>query len=137
MSHAPPCALPAVAQVVQDQAHPGQEAEAEPPDPAVDPPAHGQHHPVRCGNGLAARRRLRRCVAALRSLRWRLRAAVLPCTLAFLPPAARFSGRLCALGYQRRNWPLWPRHATHALAALARRSYNAKRRHWRRTKLGI
>ena len=109
-----PRALPAVAQVVQDQAHPGQEAEAEPPDPAVDPPAHGQHHPVRCGDGLVGRRLLRRCGAALRSLRWWLRATVLPCTLAFRPPAARFRGRHCALGLQRRNWPLCPPHVTHA-----------------------
>jgi len=73
----------AVAQVLQDQAHLGQEAEAEPAHPPVDPHAHPPtirctHHPVR----RAARRRR-------------------------APPA----------------------HAP--------RSYNAKRRHWRRTKLGI
>merc|ERR1712159_111253 len=36
----------AVTQDVQDQADFVQEDEAEPPDPAVDPSAHWQHHPV-------------------------------------------------------------------------------------------
>ena len=54
----------AVAQVVQDQAHLGEEAEAEPPDPAVDPPAHGQHHPVRFRQTRGAASKL--CSAAAR-----------------------------------------------------------------------
>ena len=115
----PPRALPAVAQVFQDQAHLGQEAEAEPPDPAVDPAAHGQHHPVRCGDGLATRRWLRRCAAALRSSCWQLGAKLLHCTLAFRPPAARLCGGHCALGFQHRNWPLWQPHSTHARRARA------------------
>ncbi|KAG7384423.1 hypothetical protein PHYPSEUDO_002611 [Phytophthora pseudosyringae] len=36
----------AVAQDLPHQAHPRQEGEAEPPDPAVDPSAHGQHDQV-------------------------------------------------------------------------------------------
>merc|ERR1711977_277905 len=38
----------AVPQDIQDQADFVEEDEAEPPDPAVDPSAYWQHHPVQC-----------------------------------------------------------------------------------------
>jgi hypothetical protein len=117
----------AVPKDFQDQEDPGQEAEAEPPHPPVDPHAHGQHHQVRLeppGRGTQER--------PLSSL-WTLRAFFRvrgPRPGGGSPHVHRSPARIAPRSLPTRTVAL-------TLPPPSSFRYNAKRRHWRRTKLGL
>ena len=116
----------AVPKDFQDQEDPGQEAEAEPPHPPVDPHAHGQHHQVRLEPPDEAHKSARSAAWTLAAF-FRVRG---PRPRRGSPPVHRSPARIAPRSLPTR---------TVALTLLSPSSfrYNAKRRHWRRTKLGL
>jgi hypothetical protein len=142
---------------VQDQEAPGQEAEAEPPHPAVDPPAYRQHHPVRAPVYECASAQSVSDPPLVHAPDLRVRVAAW-CTQQ--QPRCVVMGRCslhatCSVTHhtEAERWldviartqaaesdafdSIQVVGADEADAGVGCRSYNAKRRHWRRTKLGM
>ena len=117
----------AVPKDFQDQEDPGQEAEAEPPHPPVDPHAHGQHHQVRLEPPRRGTQERPLSSPWTLAAFFRVRG---PRPRRGSPHVHRSPARIAPRSLPTRTVAL-------TLPPPSSFRYNAKRRHWRRTKLGL